>query len=1134
MSRAVLLHVPARALALCCMAAFVACTDGLRPDATGSIALHIVTADQPTASVVGTRAAAMTQGHLEAATATASNGTTTKTINLTGGTGSSTFTGTITGLPVGTYTVTVEGLVGGQVDYYGQTSGVTVQANSTSDANVSWNSFIPGTVTPGPSPTWSFSPIVSFTAVPSATSYVVEADKSSAFNTPAKTSTTVTSTSGYVQVSDTGTWYIRVRAVNTTVAGSGRPTTPITERVVTDLRPAGADLSSADSLGFGTNVPNVLDSLNVYPAGDVDWFALSECNGDSVTVTAQAVRLSPPSPLNSALAVFSGLTGRLVAANDDADSTDARVRLALKSDGTYKVAVTGAKNTVGHYKLAIQVKAGNNQQPGGCNVTPLPGVTSVASGVYHTCMIRSGGVTDCWGWNSNGQLGVSPTTVGASASPIQVSGGQTFTSVVAGAYHSCALDGGGNAYCWGWNGWGQLGDGTTTDRATPATVSGITLSSLTAGDNFTCGLSGGYAYCWGSGVYGQLGNGSSGSNTYSSSPVAVSGSHQFMSIAAGARHVCGVTIGGAMWCWGGNASGQLGNGGTSLSSVPVSVSGGFTFIAAAAGGFHSCGLRSSGGAAYCWGANADGELGNGTTSTAATTTPDSVLGYGFVTLSAGRYATCSTDGSNQASCWGDDFDGQLGDGATVQETMPVLVAGGVYFQTVSPGGFHTCGVETSTGNGYCWGWNGFGQTGDGSAFDQTGPVAVDASQLGGGVQGVSTGHEHSCAVSAGGAAYCWGWNTYGQLGNGTYTSSSTPQPVALGYTYQTVSAGASATCALTTGHSVYCWGDNTYGELGNGSYTSSNLPQVISGSWNVLSMGDNHACVLDVNGYAACWGDNSNGQLGIGSTTGSDAPALVFPPSGGGSALTFQQISAGSDFSCGVTTAGAAYCWGADSVGQLGNGSPSVSPLTTPTPVSGSYTWSSVQAGLSFACGLTTGNDLYCWGANDYGQLGDGTYSNNSTPVLVSGGHTWKTFSVSRNDDACGITMSDVLYCWGDNFTGRLGNGTFVTSNTPVLVQAAVLFASVSSGDVHTCGVSSGSGTAYCWGNNERGELGYGMLTIRTAPAWVRYGPASAPARGASVDQWGATPPPVIHEPGRTGSAGASKVRVPRRVSGLR
>ncbi|MBI2614499.1 MAG: hypothetical protein HYW52_02230, partial [Gemmatimonadetes bacterium] len=530
-----------RWLALGCAALFLSCKDAVRPDATGSIALQVIVPSEPAAGGPE-RSPAEPRGHLTSATATATSGTTTKTVTLTGGTGSATFTGTITGLAPGTYTVTVQGFVGTEVDYYGQTAGVSVTANVTTTATITFQSFVP-TLSALTTPTASFRPSVSFSSVSNATSYKIEFARDAGFTSPL--SSTTTTTSGSIVIADTGTYYARVRAANSAVPQGGRASSTQTFRVVTDQRPSGEVFATATNLGFFSSATVTLDSLNIYPASDDDWFQLSECNGDSLTITAQAVRLSPASPLNSVLQLYSGATARFLAGNDNADSTDARIRVQLDSDGNYRVRVSGSNNTIGHYKLVIQVKAGPNNTGSGCKVQPLA-VASISSGIDHTCAVRSDGTVDCWGFNRFGQLG-NGTTV-TTSSPVRVSSSVTFVSVSAGAWHTCAVPSSGKAWCWGLNNVGQLGNGTTTSSSTPVqfTADFGTFSSVSAGDFHTCGLTGSSIYCWGANNFGQLGN---GNTTNSVNGVLVFGGHAWAAVSAGANHTCGLTTGNAIYCW---------------------------------------------------------------------------------------------------------------------------------------------------------------------------------------------------------------------------------------------------------------------------------------------------------------------------------------------------------------------------------------------------------------------------------------------------------------------------------------------------------------------------------------------------------------------------------------------------------
>lgn len=215
----------------------------------------------------------------------------------------------------------------------------------------------------------------------------------------------------------------------------------------------------------------------------------------------------------------------------------------------------------------------------------------------------------CWGSNHMGQLGDGTTT--QRLTPVAMSGGYTMSSLAAGLYHACGVQAAtGKAYCWGGNYFGQLGDGTTVNRIAPVAVNGsYTFSSLNVGSSFnTCGLeaASGKAYCWGLGAYGQLGDGSAADSAL---PVAVSGAYAFSSLTMGQEHACGVQVlTGAAFCWGSNDYGQLGDGNTNQSLVPVAVSGGYSFSSLTAGRYHCCGVQVATGAAFCWGQMTMGSL----------------------------------------------------------------------------------------------------------------------------------------------------------------------------------------------------------------------------------------------------------------------------------------------------------------------------------------------------------------------------------------------------------------------------------------------------------------------------------------------------------------------------------------------
>jgi alpha-tubulin suppressor-like RCC1 family protein len=364
---------------------------------------------------------------------------------------------------------------------------------------------------------------------------------------------------------------------------------------------------------------------------------------------------------------------------------------------------------------------------------------------------------------------------GATSAPFDIR--LTFATVSAGGGHTCGVTPPGAAYCWGDNQYGQLGDGTTTRRTSPvAVVGGLTFDSLSVGSYHTCGVTrGGEAHCWGAGLWGQLGNGTTINRT---SPVAVVGGHAFASVSAGGGHTCGVTSAGRAYCWGYNQSGALGDGDVITRTSPVEVVGGLTFASLSAGGAHTCGVTLAG-EAYCWGSNTDGTLGDGTNTDR--TMPGTVAGgLIFATVSAGddRH-TCAITTAGGAYCWGANFDGELGDGTMDPQTAPVAVVGGLTFASLSAGGGHTCGV-TPADVVYCWGYNVHGQLGDGTTTErQTSPVAVVGGLT---FPSLSVGDFHTCGLTRAGAAYCWGYNLDGQLGDGTTIDRTSPMAVAGGIT----------------------------------------------------------------------------------------------------------------------------------------------------------------------------------------------------------------------------------------------------------------------------------------------------------------------------------------------------------------
>jgi alpha-tubulin suppressor-like RCC1 family protein len=347
---------------------------------------------------------------------------------------------------------------------------------------------------------------------------------------------------------------------------------------------------------------------------------------------------------------------------------------------------------------------------------------------------------------------------------------------------------------------------------------------------------------------------------------------------------------------------------------------------------------------------------------------------------------------------------------------------------ITAGNSHTCALMASGGI-KCWGHNSSGQLGDGTWFYRSVPVDVSGLMIG--VAAVSAGREHTCALTTGGGIKCWGNNVDGQLGDETTTNSLTPVDVSgLTSGLIAVAAGGYHTCALTSGGGIKCWGSNLYGQLGYvsaGTYSSTpvDVSDLTTGVV-ALSAGMTHTCVVMAGGGARCWGNNASGQLGDGSKLNRTTPVDVSSLTDG------TAVAAGSYHTCALTGGGMAKCWGANGHGQLGDGTTGES--TTPVEVSGLTSGvTAISAGLIHTCALTDTGGIQCWGSNTSGQLGDGTGSSySSTPVDVSGLTTGAESLAVGYDHNCAGMKSGGAKCWGINTWGQLGDGTMVKRTTPV------------------------------------------------------------------------------------------------------
>lgn len=756
---------------------------------------------------------------------------------------------------------------------------------------------------------------------------------------------------------------------------------------------------------------------------------------------------------------------------------------------------------------------------------------SVAAGGNHSCAVDINGTVQCWGANSNGQLGNGNTTDQLAPVVFQIPSGRRARQVSAGYTFTCALLDDNTVWCAGAGSSGQLGNNSTSSSSTPVQVqlSGTGTSYLenvveiTTGDFHACALAtDGYAYCWGA----AMGNGSTNQETRA---VYAANSPLLRSISAAGTTTCGVTAGGEVTCWGANADGELGDGTTTSRATAATVSNLTNIAAVGVGVFHACAVKADG-TLTCWGKNGNGQVGNGTTSSPVTSPAAVSFSSNPVLGVLGGFAhTCALSASG-LYCWGSDSAGQLGNGTTLtgNQTTPTLATLPPYQDLIAPytfvdtastfqrgrildvGANHTCMVvpagsfvnvsssatsdgasssRVSTASVACWGQNGYGQLGTGNTTPHNRPRWV--SGLPAGPKAVATGANHSCALIADGTVRCWGRNNVGQLGDGTTTDRTSSVQVS-GVSYAiAIAAGDEHTCALIADGSIKCWGKADDHRLGNGEFVTGGAPP--TGARTSPQTVRRCSCTNDCN----C--DSGSGPWD-GSLTTADANIA---------------ITAGGAHTCAIRADGTAWCWGRNTMGQIGR----VGDISGGTNLDVDYVrfakrvefgsvstylqrLLSISAGSEHTCGVNAYGTAYCWGRDDNQQVSTTFPTGSSvcrwngstavdvwcTPVDNSGRLSGVHAVSAGGDTTCALrntaTSYSEAFCWGQNADRQAGSTSttyqqtaqqIVSSFTPDPVPVLDRFVRIVTSNSRSCGLEW-NGAVRCWGltNTGFGELGRG------------------------------------------------------------
>jgi alpha-tubulin suppressor-like RCC1 family protein len=465
------------------------------------------------------------------------------------------------------------------------------------------------------------------------------------------------------------------------------------------------------------------------------------------------------------------------------------------------------------------------------------------------------------------------------------------------------------------------------------------------------------------------------------------------------------------------------------------------------------------------------------------------------TVVAGRYVGYGIKGDNSLWLWGNNNDGQLGIGDTTQRSSPIqTLSGGYNWKDVSGGSYHTLAIKT---DGTLWGWgrNSSGQLGDGTRDQRIAPAqeALQSNTW----RAVAAGHYHNAAIRTDGTLWTWGRNSDGQLGKNDVVHRSSPVQEVLGSTeWLTVSCGVYHVVAKRGTSTLWSWGMNTNGQLGLGDVVHRSSPVIIGANttWKDASAGGYHTVAIKYDGTLWAWGRNTSGQVGDNTVTHRSSPVQEMTGTS-----TWKTIDAGGYHSAAIKTDNKLWSWGRNIRGAFGDGT--VTQTSSPVQELLSKTnWKTLSLGENFTLGMTDtpldfddkyirkslfdDGNLYGWGNNTYGSLGDNSVTHRSSPVqTIAGGSNWKIVG-SGWYHTVGIKTDGRLWAWGHNIDGQLGDGGITRKSSPVAIGTLQNWKTVSGGSYWTLATKT-DGSAWAWGFNTHGQLGDSSQTHRSSPVQI-------------------------------------------------
>ncbi len=780
--------------------------------------------------------------------------------------------------------------------------------------------------------------------------------------------------------------------------------------------------------------------------------------------------------------------------------------------------------------------------------TNIIGEVISASISDHALAVTNRGTVYAWGYNSSGQLGIGTTK--NSHIPIDITSkfnllsynrmnaatrninsttvnekGRIFTwgitegiiKVATGNSNSMALSRYGRVFTWGSNNYGQLENSSAYRELSPIEITDNfnliddLIIDIASGYENNMALSGaGSVFTWGNNQYGQLGNGTLITSSY---PIDITNNFnlsndKIIEISSGGFYSMALSEEGHIFTWGSNNYGQLGDGTHRDFSSPIDITAKFDLkndkiVEISAGKIHSMAVSEQG-RVFTWGNNEYGELGNDATKESNLpidiTANFNLKNDKIASISAGYSHSMALSEQGRIYVWGNNDDGQFGDGSTKGSYTPIDITLSINIKNDNVkeviASRSNSMIITSSGVLYVVGTNQLGQCGINASLIITNPQRVKIQEE----IIMSRGVSHNMALTKSGEVYTWGDNRYGQLGDGTQTNSTIPKDITSSFNLINdkiikVSTGEVNSMALSEKGRIYIWGDNSNGQLGDGTQTNSTIPKDITSSFNLvndkiveISSGNFYSMVLSEKGSVFTWGINGTGQLGNGTHYDIYIPVDI-TPNFNLSNDKIVKIAAGNFHSMALSEKGSIFTWGNNQFGQLGIGVTSdiAFRVTTPQNITLNFSLENdkikeISVGFVHSMVLTEKGKIYSWGNNLSGQLVDGTTNNSILPIDIT-----SNFNITDDEiveisaeflHSMALTEKGQVYSWGSNSSGQLGDGTQTSSNLPLNITNNFNLENdkvvkISSSYYHSMVITE-KGYAYSWGSDSYGQLGIG------------------------------------------------------------